>query len=100
MNIILFYLICMAIGLAVDWALYERFTLYVESLKRIEPRRKYRDILFPRIFVTVIGLSLIAIDPYVSEGSGVFLFLGVALFLCSITYLLIMAYRPMRDDRA
>ena len=76
MNIILFYLICMAIGLAVDWALYERFTLYVESLKRIEPRRKYRDILFPRIFVTVIGLSLIAIDPYVSEGSGVFLFLG------------------------
>lgn len=66
MNIILFYLICVTIGLAVDWALYERFTLYVEALKKVEAKRSYKDILFPRILISILGLSLIAIDPYVS----------------------------------
>ena len=100
MNIILFYLMCMAIGLAVDWALYEKFTLYVESLKKIEAKRSYRDILFPRILISILGLSLIAIDPYVSGDNRMMLWAGLSLFLISISYLLIMAYRPMRDDHS
>ena len=95
MNIFLFYAICLSLGLAVDWALYDRFTLYVESLKKIEAKRNYKDLLFPRILVTILGLSLIAFDPYVSNDHGIMLWLGLTLFLASITYLLVMAYRPM-----
>ena len=94
MSIILFYLICVIIGLAVDWALYERFTLYVEVLKKIEARRSYKDLLFPRILISILGLSLIAFDPYVPSYHRVPLWTGLALFLISITYLLIMAYQP------
>ena len=94
MNIVVFYIVCVSIGLAVDWALYERFTLYVESMKRIEPERSYKEILFPRILLTVIGLSLMAIDPYVIGYGRMLLWIGLSLFIISIAYLLIMAYRP------
>jgi len=95
MNIVLFYIICVVAGMGVDWALYERFTLYVEAWKKIEPNRKYKDILFPRILITVLGLSLIALDPYVSGDHRILLWIGLALFLSSVTYLLIVAYRPI-----
>jgi hypothetical protein len=100
MSVILFYVICVSIGLAIDWALYERVTLYVEALKHVEAKRRYKDVLFPRILVTILGLSMIAFDPYVSSDHEMLLWIGLALFLISITYLLIMAYRPMRDGHS
>lgn len=98
MNIVLFYIVCVTIGLFVDWALYERFTLYVEAVKKVEAKRSYKDLLFPRILISIIGLSSIALDPYSSIDHRMLLWVGLTLFLVSIAYLLIMAYRPRSNN--
>ena len=79
--------------MAVDWAIYERFTVYAESVRKTELKRGYKETLFPRILVTLSGLLLIAFSANQPSHSPEFLWIGLLLFVGSAAYSVIAIFK-------
>lgn len=88
------YLGCLLVGLALDWAIHGRALLYVSSIWHVESRKNYANGIFPRIIFTMIGITAIVYDAFNYTPLREWLWVGVALFLASIIYGIVISYWP------
>jgi hypothetical protein len=86
MTDILWYLIFIAIGLALDWAMSERLKTALEYFLKKTPIVRYREVLFPRILLTLISVLIIAHATAQPVTKNALFFIGFALFLMSLLY--------------
>jgi hypothetical protein len=91
--VIFFYVACISIGIALDWAIVGRAVLYAESLHAIRPTSNYKENLFPRIVVTASGLVSISYSAGHKGAHNIALWLGLTLFLLSSVYAIVKSYR-------
>ena len=97
MDEIFLYVIGIAIGLALDWALYGRTMLSLYVLISRKPNREYRDHIFPRIILTFIGILLII---YGGDGRSdtALALIGSFLFVISLAYACFASYGPVINE--
>lgn len=89
---LLYFLMSMTAGLLLDWAIYERV---VSALGRIEINTGYRDFLYPRVIVTLVGAAMCFFAVRAEDGNDGLLVSGAVTFALSTCY---GAYRYLRGD--
>ncbi|WP_395613084.1 hypothetical protein [Allosphingosinicella sp.] len=83
-------------GLALDWAFVDRFQNVVRIFWGVDESHGYRDLLFPRVIVTIFGSALMFLGGTASPVNALLVFTGAALFLLSTFY---ADYRLFRGAR-
>jgi hypothetical protein len=87
------YIICLVAGILLDWAMVGRLVLCLEMLSRHEPKRAYRDTLFPRLYATLIGLALIGVGSAVSSPPEIPFYPGLIIFSASMAWGVARSFR-------
>jgi hypothetical protein len=87
------YVICLVIGLALDWAFVDRIALSIEVLLKREQQSGYSTSLFPRIVITLIGLILVARGSEISSPPEAIFYAGVLLFIASLAWGIARVFR-------
>lgn len=78
------------IGLALDWALFDRFVAILrQSTDRSDPT--YRDLMFPRLGATALGAALVGIASFHQPPNLALLLGGCALFVAANLYAVAVA---------
>jgi hypothetical protein len=90
---ILVYPISIAVGLVMDWAVYERITLSFSFFIRSQNSRNYQKTFFPRILITIVGILLCSHGIYALNDNIILLSLGGALFFMSSIYAIVRSFR-------
>jgi hypothetical protein len=93
----LHFLIYIPIGLALDYAMHYNLTVSIASIINREPLRKYFACLIPRVIATILGLITFFEGNSQSPKQFVLIWIGIALFCCSLVISIILAYRPVKD---
>ncbi len=93
MDSICWYTICLTVGLALDWALLDRFALYVEALFGIEQKIAYKKTLVPRIFLTLISLLLVAKGSVAGSPPETIFYIGACLSIVSLVWGIMRTFR-------
>ncbi len=87
---ILYFLISVVVGLALDWAVYSRIVFALGRPYFYGDGDGYTKFLYPRIVFTVVAIAMMFLTAG-SEGANVAIFLcGAGVFLFSSSY---AAYR-------
>lgn len=87
------YGLCLLVGVALDWALVEGFSTIFEVFTRRNATIIYRDGLLPRIVVTVLAAISFAYGSANGSPPNMFFYVGVVLFLLSLTWGLFLAFK-------
>lgn len=97
MSDIAWFALCISAGLALDWALLDQITTTLEVLLKRLPSRGYVNTLFPRIVATLLSLVAVAYGTMSDSSPEVALYLGIAMFLLSLSYGVITRFPKNRD---
>lgn len=73
-------------GLALDWAFFEQMRNQVEVFRPMKDGFRYRDLLFPRAFVTALSALIVGVGALEAPPHTWLIILGGDLFLLSHFY--------------
>jgi hypothetical protein len=80
--------LAIVLGLAIDWAVFERLTMILGAVGAPKEDHAYRDLLFPRVIITVISSVAIAIGILSEPERAMLTIAGTAIFaaanLCAV----------------
>lgn len=98
--IITTYIVCLIVGLAMDWAIYERVILYLQVWWQTEEAPLYRRTLLPRVLVTLASLMSFSYGMIDTVSHDRFLLGGIIGFLLSSVYACVITFRKMQSTQA
>jgi hypothetical protein len=93
MGAVAWYALCLLAGIALDWAFVDRFSTIFEVFIKRSATLGYRDGLFPRIIFTALAAIFFAYGSVNGSPPNMVFYVGVALFLLSLTWGLFIAFR-------
>ena len=73
-------------GIALDWAFFARMQSQFEMFRPIKDGFGYRDLLFPRVFLTGIAALITGVGALQATPDATLIIFGVSLFALSHLY--------------
>jgi len=93
-----YILVTLAACLVIDWALFDRVTLSLSVIKGRNPTKSFRELIFPRIILTMVAALIVSKAVYSKEINITLLLIGVGLFLISVCFAIVTAFRHGRSS--
>jgi hypothetical protein len=75
-----------ALGMALDWALFERADNAIRTFWEVQEGYSYRELLFPRAYVTMISSAIIGVGALDAPPNAPVIIAGSSLFLLANFY--------------
>lgn len=89
-----------AVGLIIDWAMFERIMTSGEVLWSVRPGYRYQATLFPRILLTTISSTIFGFAAVAEVQSNTLTIAGAIGFAASLIYALIATTTRQRRAEA
>ena len=96
MSVVVWYPLCILVAIALDWAFVERFLTSIEAFLGRSLNPTYRDGLFPRIILTVLGAVGFAHGTFREGALTISFWGGIFLFTLSVIWAVLIS---LRDDK-
>ncbi len=82
----IYVFLAIILGLIMDWVFFERLTMIIGAVGSPMENHAYRDLLFPRVIITIISSAVIAIGVLSEPERVILLIGGFAAFVAANLY--------------